>query len=199
MLNLLRVNNCIEALDQLESDPTIIVTDWYGKQSEVTPRFVLAADESQLHFAVFVNSEPKFDHSLIPDSFVPDLWRQDVAELFIKKVGGPEYLEFNLSPSGAWWGAEFSSYREQSKNSLTHTGIEVQASNNTTFWRGMISIPFSVLTSLPTSAAGFKAQVCFISGENPRQYFSTGSSIIRTADREPDFHLAELFDNLSHL
>ncbi len=199
MLHLLRVNNCNEVLTLLESNPSIISTDWFGNKSKVVPRFVLAEDENKLHFAVFVNAKPNFNQSLASGSFVPGLWREDVAELFIRRAGGTEYLEFNLSPSGAWWSAAFNSYRAPSKNSATPNGIETQATHETNSWQGIISIPFSALTSVQTRATGFEAQVCFISGENPRQYFSTGSSIIRTVDMEPDFHLAELFDNLSHL
>lgn len=40
------------------------------------------------------------------------LWRQTCAELFVARPGRPEYLEWNLSPSGHWNLYSFDGYRE---------------------------------------------------------------------------------------
>ena len=39
------------------------------------------------------------------------LWRHTCFEVFVGHPGGPDYLEFNLSPSGAWAAYAFSAYR----------------------------------------------------------------------------------------
>src|SRR5688572_32020626 len=40
------------------------------------------------------------------------LWRHSCFEAFVAQVGGPQYWEFNFSPSGAWAAYHFSAYRE---------------------------------------------------------------------------------------
>ena len=40
------------------------------------------------------------------------LWRHSCFEAFIGHVGGPDYWEYNFSPSGAWAAYHFSAYRE---------------------------------------------------------------------------------------
>jgi hypothetical protein len=39
------------------------------------------------------------------------LWRHTCCEVFVGHPGGPDYLEFNFSPSGAWAAYAFSAYR----------------------------------------------------------------------------------------
>lgn len=39
------------------------------------------------------------------------LWRHTCCEVFLGHAGGPDYLEYNLSPSGAWAAYAFSAYR----------------------------------------------------------------------------------------
>jgi hypothetical protein len=40
------------------------------------------------------------------------LWRHSCFEAFIGRAPGPEYWEYNFSPSGAWAAYHFSAYRE---------------------------------------------------------------------------------------
>jgi len=40
------------------------------------------------------------------------LWRRSCFEAFISHAGGPDYWEYNFSPSGAWAAYHFSAYRE---------------------------------------------------------------------------------------
>lgn len=40
------------------------------------------------------------------------LWRRSCFEAFIGHAGGPDYWEYNFSPSGAWASYHFSAYRE---------------------------------------------------------------------------------------
>jgi hypothetical protein len=40
------------------------------------------------------------------------LWRHSCFEAFIGHAGGPDYWEYNFSPSGAWAAYQFSAYRE---------------------------------------------------------------------------------------
>ena len=42
---------------------------------------------------------------------VDGLWRHTCCEVFVGHAGGPDYLEFNLAPSGAWAAYGFAAYR----------------------------------------------------------------------------------------
>ncbi len=52
---------------------------------------------------------------VLPPAGAPDrldgLWRHTCCEVFLGHAGGPDYLEYNLSPSGAWAAYAFSAYR----------------------------------------------------------------------------------------
>ncbi len=43
---------------------------------------------------------------------VDGLWRHTCLEAFLKAGAGPEYYEFNFSPSGAWAAYQFRAYRD---------------------------------------------------------------------------------------
>jgi hypothetical protein len=46
-----------------------------------------------------------------PAQRLDGLWRHTCCEVFVGHAGGPDYLEYNLSPSGAWAAYAFSAYR----------------------------------------------------------------------------------------
>ncbi len=46
-----------------------------------------------------------------PPARIDGLWRHTCCEVFVGHAGGPDYLEFNLSPSGEWAAYAFSAYR----------------------------------------------------------------------------------------
>jgi hypothetical protein len=55
------------------------------------------------------------DAIVLPDPGPParldGLWRHTCCEVFLGHAGGPDYLEYNLSPSGAWAAYAFGAYR----------------------------------------------------------------------------------------
>ncbi|MCX7058252.1 MAG: DOMON-like domain-containing protein [Proteobacteria bacterium] len=72
----------------------------------------LAADGAlELRFVL----EGALDEVRVPSLALPvrtdGLWRHTCCEVFVGHPGGPDYLEFNLSPSGEWAAYAFSAYR----------------------------------------------------------------------------------------
>jgi hypothetical protein len=51
-----------------------------------------------------------------PGGFQAELWRYDVAELFLSHPGSGRYFEFNLAPNGAWWCCEFTAARRRAES-----------------------------------------------------------------------------------
>jgi hypothetical protein len=78
----------------------------------VEGRCVAAADGGlEVHFELRGDLEPV----VLPAAATPErldgLWRHTCCEVFLGHAGGPDYLEYNLSPSGAWAAYAFSAYR----------------------------------------------------------------------------------------
>jgi hypothetical protein len=78
----------------------------------VEGRCVAAADGGlDVHFAL----RGALDSIVVPLAALPErldgLWRHTCCELFLGHAGGADYLEYNLSPSGAWAAYAFSAYR----------------------------------------------------------------------------------------
>jgi hypothetical protein len=73
---------------------------WLVADGALEVRFVLAGE---------------LDAVLVPAPAVATqadgLWRHTCCEVFVGHPGGPDYLEFNFSPSGQWAAYAFSAYR----------------------------------------------------------------------------------------
>lgn len=85
--------------------------DWYGLSSPFVPRMSLEIRNHRLIFRFSAEKAAYCDRDLALGRFQEGLWEKDVAEIF---VAGPDpsYQEINVSPTGAWWSALFSNYRE---------------------------------------------------------------------------------------
>ncbi|MCB0405378.1 MAG: DOMON-like domain-containing protein [Bdellovibrionales bacterium] len=69
-------------------------------------------------------------------TFKEGLWQSTCFELFVAGTTGPSYEEWNFSPSGDWWHAEFKDYRIQTENTArpaapqirtaTHSGVRIE-------------------------------------------------------------------------
>jgi hypothetical protein len=114
------------------------------------------------------------------------LWRHTCCEVFVRPTEGPEYFEFNFSPSTAWAAYRFAGYREGMANAevsvpqiLLNRTVDA-AELATTF-----SLPESV-TSLRKARLGLS---CVIEESNGRiSYWA-----LAHPDGRPDFHHASGF------
>lgn len=85
--------------------------DWHGAPIEPAAGFSLVTDPRRLWF-IANHRKPAFIHpSARPGLFQAELWKYDVAELFVADPASGRYLEFNLAPNGAWWSCEFTAPR----------------------------------------------------------------------------------------
>lgn len=85
-------------------------SNWFGQPPKHQASFQVCLDDDRFHYAFKASKPAQADLQLKAGSFREGLWHQDVAEIFLMGPCG-NYVEFNLSPSGAWWSAHFSSYR----------------------------------------------------------------------------------------
>lgn len=80
--------------------------------------------------------------------FIEGLWEQDLAECFVLDRQTGHYTEYNLSPGGAWWAAEFTAPRVRRDPQPVPDKFRVRLETRWTDqgWAGRMEIP------LPSSA-----------------------------------------------
>ena len=172
-----------------------IDTDWFGRHLEVPAAYGLAIDSSHLWFVATRNKAASISPQAGPGEFVPELWKYDVAEFFLSHPSSGRYLEFNLAPNGAWWSAEFVAPRVRDcEHDVGIPGVktysEIAPDGQ---WQAAASIPLDFLEAHFDFGKQSRMNVTFIV-DSPAQKFLTASS---AATGEPDFHLPDLFEQVS--
>ncbi len=81
---------------------TTLKNQWNGAPSHQTFDYSLRITDQTLTFDVTFASTAKGLPNSKSGQYTPELWKWDVAELFISNLEG-KYLEINLSPTGAYW------------------------------------------------------------------------------------------------
>jgi len=157
--------------------------DWHAARIEPPARYGLVEDLRHL-WLLAAHDRPGSPH---PDAqegdFQEGLWRHDVAELFIAAEDG-RYLEFNLSPRGAWWMAAFDAPRHASP--LPHLpAVRTHAAEPAGGgWQAALGIPLEWLRHHIGWGPASRANVTLIL-ESPEQRFLSAADL---GGGEPDFH-----------
>ena len=134
--------------------------------------------------------------------FREGLWEQDVMEFFILDRQSGHYREYNLSPGGAWWAAEFTAPRVRldPQPGKATFGVKTHVSWGRDDWGGSLRIPIpseigmsdpnrdsAVLGDGPTSLEKGRWAVNFTSvwsSAAGRQFYS----LAELGGEKPDFH-----------
>ncbi|EQC46404.1 hypothetical protein M899_2010 [Bacteriovorax sp. BSW11_IV] len=128
------------------------------------------------HYEIICDDEliipPPISNPIATDN----LWQHTCFELFCKKKGSDEYLEFNFSPSGEWNCYEFSSYREGMKT------IHLSSTPNSEYNNHIFKVTFS----MPEGKEEFLEVLhpCAVIECEKEKYYLSNEHL---ADR-PDFH-----------
>ena len=172
-----------------------IAKDWQGRPLASPAGFALAMDRHRLWFAA-THREPADLHPRSrPGKFQAELWKHDVAELFLTDPAGRRYFEFNLSPNGSWWSCGFSAAR------VREDAEDIAMPEVATFaelapdggWVAAMAIPLDILRARIGFGPGCSGNVTFILGNpSPRHLSATD-----LGDGEQDFHRPDRFRKLS--
>lgn len=168
--------------------------DWHGAPFDPPAGFSLAVDPQRLWFIAGHARPAELHPDARPGRFQPDLWRHDVAELFLADPATGRYLELNLAPNGAWWSGSFSAARVADEDAPPEVaGVECHASLAPTgTWMAAMSVPVSELEQRIAFGENTAANVCLILG-TPEQRFL---SVADLGGGEPDFHRPDRFPKL---
>lgn len=168
-----------------------LMKDLAGTPLDVPAVFSLVADPQHLWF-VANHRKPALIHPLArPGRFQAELWRHDVAELFLADPVSGRYFEFNLAPNGAWWSCEFTAPRVRAEE------VEIAMPEVATFsemapdgsWVAAMALPVDLLKARLDFGTGTRLNVTMIL-ESPRQRFL---SAVNLGEGEPDFHQPDRF------
>ena len=163
--------------------------DWDGATFAPPARFRLVQDPSHLWLIAGRNKATSGCSSASCGEFKAELWKQDVAELFIASPDFKNYLEFNLSPRGAWWTALFSGPRSQTSLGALPEVTCRAGQDDAGVWNAAMGIPLEWLCETIAWGEDSPLNVTFIL-DSPHQRFLTACDL---GEGEPDFHRPEHF------
>lgn len=165
--------------------------DWQGLPLGAPAGFCLAEDGRRLWFVAHHRRPAELHPRARPGLFQAELWKHDVAELFLADPVSGRYFEFNLAPNGAWWSCEFTAPRVRAEE------IDIAMPEVATFsdmaadgaWVAAMAIPLDLLKARLDFGPATRANVTVIL-ESPAQRFVSAADL---GAGEPDFHLPERF------
>lgn len=172
-----------------------LLKDWDGKEFEPAAGYSLVMDAHRLWFIANHRHAADLHPNSRPGSFQAELWRHDVAELFIADPASGRYFEFNLAPNGAWWSCEFTAPRVRAEE------VEIAMPEVATFadmspdgsWLAAMAIPLDLLKARLNFGEESKANVAMILN-SPAQKFLSAADLGMGG---PDFHRPQMFSQVN--
>jgi hypothetical protein len=156
--------------------------------------FSLVVDAQHLWFIASHRKSARLHPQARPGRFQAELWRHDVAELFLFDPVSGRYFEFNLAPNGAWWTCEFIAPRVRADLAEiampeVATFSELSADGS---WVAAMAIPVDLLKARLNFGNETHVNVTMIL-ESPVQKFISATDL---GPGEPNFHQPEQFTKI---
>lgn len=161
--------------------------DWHGQTLSPAPRLGLIEDPTHLWLVAGREHPFRAHPGAGCGDFQPELWRHDVAELFIASPRGGHYLEFNLAPTGAWWMAAFGGPRRPLPAPELPAVIACGTPAGAEAWHAALAIPLDWLRHEVAWGAESRLNATLILGQDPQRFLSQAD----LGGGEPDFHRPE--------
>jgi hypothetical protein len=160
--------------------------DWHGEPVRPAAGFSLAVDDRHLWFVAHHDNAAHPHPEARAGTFQAELWRHDVAELFLADPVSGRYFEFNLAPNGAWWSGEFTAPRVragETDDPMPDVATFAEAAEDGS-WLAAMALPLDLLRARLDFGPQTRANVAFILG-SPRQSFLSAADL---GGDLPDFH-----------
>ena len=165
--------------------------DWHGDPVDPVVGWCLVEDPECLWF-IATRTKPALLHPASrPGRFQAELWKFDVAELFIASPGRARYLEVNLSPNGSWWSCFFKGPRQRENDEdIPLEGVRTYADLGPDGrWVAAVALPLEVLRAELDYGPDSPMNATFIL-DSPAQRFLT---VAPPTPGDPDFHRPDAF------
>ena len=171
------------------SDMQELCHDWFGDSFGPPAQYRLVEDPTHL-WLVAGREMPAKPHSMGDcGDFQPELWQHDVAEMFIADPDFKNYLEFNLSPRGAWWAARFSEPRQEDPLEALPEVLTHALEDDQGHWVATLGVPLEWLRQTIAWGPDSPLNVTFIL-DSPNQRFLSACDL---GAGEPDYHRPQGF------
>lgn len=174
-----------------------LAADVHGQPLQSPAAFSVVMDTQRLWFIASHRQPATMHPKARPGAFQTELWRYDVAELFLADPVSGRYFEFNLAPNGAWWTCEFTAAR------VREEAVEIAMPEVATFaeisadgaWLAAMAIPLDLLRARLDFGPATRMNVAMIL-ESPAQRFV---SAVDLGGGEPDFHQPQRFPQVEFM
>jgi len=165
--------------------------DLQGVALDPIPAFSLVLDPQQLWFIASDRRPARIHPRARPGVFQAELWKYDVAELFLSDPVSGRYFEFNLTPNGAWWSCEFTAPRVRAEAlDIPMPGVETFAEMAPDgAWLAAMAIPLDLLEARIDFGSQTRANVTLVIGAPDSKFVSA----VDLGQGEPDFHQPQRF------
>jgi hypothetical protein len=188
-------SDTVQAWGELEVPLFGLEKDWFGDEVTPTAGFSLIQDPKQLWFLANHRQPAMLHPQSRPGGFQSELWRYDVAELFIADPLSGHYFEFNLAANGAWWSCEFTGPRqrlEEAEIAMPEVATFAEMAPDGS-WLAAMALPLDLLRARLDFSENSKINVTMILN-SPAQKFLTA---VKLGGDEPDFHRPAEFSQVS--
>jgi hypothetical protein len=168
-----------------------LVKDLNGGLLEVPAAFSLVIDAQHFWFIASHRKPAQLHPQARPGAFQTELWKYDVAELFLSDPRSGRYFEFNLSPNGAWWTCEFTAPRiraDSAEIAMPEVATFSELSGDGS-WLAAMAIPLDLLRARLDFGTATRLNLTMIL-ESPKQRFLSANPL---PGEKPDFHQPEYF------
>lgn len=167
--------------------------DWHGETLAKPLMFSLAVDGRYLWFLAAGSTQAQSHPQARPGVFTAELWKYDVAELFLADPSSGRYLEFNLAANGAWWSCEFTAPRQRAEEldipfPETATFAELSVDGG---WMAAMAIPLDLLEARLGFGENTKINVTFIANSPQQQFLSAA----KLPGDQPNYHQPDHFSS----
>lgn len=163
-----------------------IHNDWEGRPFDPPAAYSLVADPERLWFVAHHPRPAALHPDARPGEFRAELWKHDVAELFLADPTSGRYFEFNLAPNGAWWSCEFTAPRQRAEQAdiampdvATFADLAADGS-----WLAAMAVPLDLLDARLNFGKGTRANVSMVLGHPEPRHLSAND----LGGGAPDFH-----------
>ena len=161
--------------------------DWYSNPPKHKATFKIAYNDEFLLFHFKAFKKPTYDPTKQLGEFHKGLWEQDIAEIFLKSPDSPTYQEFNFSPTGAYWSALFTDYRQLAKEVPLHPE-SICSTIEDNAWAIEFKIPLKHCLLQNLEDTEVQLNVCSILYDGDTTFLSYVGG-----EGAPDFHGVELY------
>lgn len=138
----------------------------FGGAPKAVAAYRLFVDEEVIRIEFMADSPATLCPEAAPGAFFEGLWRYDCGELFLYSPSNGRYVEFNLSPNGAWWSCVFSAPRVRHIQ-CSPPEIETSSSVGEERWRAGFEVSLEEIYRCLGTVVDLRGNVTLVLGYSP--------------------------------